>query len=493
MINIYNTLSGKKEEFHSLENGKVKIYVCGPTVYDVPHIGHARSAYVFDVVRRYLEYRGIEVILVRNVTDVDDKIIKKAVTELEGTGKSPSGEALREMVKAVAERYLNIYRNQLDMLGITPPTFEPRATENIGAMLELIKKLIDAGYAYVSGGDVYFSVDKFKGYGKLSNRDKDDLIHGVRVDVDEKKRHPLDFALWKSSKPGEPSWKSPWGEGRPGWHIECSAMSAGILGDSFDIHGGGLDLIFPHHENEIAQSEAASGKPPARYWMHNGLLTVNGEKMSKSSGNYITISDLLEKYPDPDIIKLAFSSSHYRNPIDHTDEKMKEAAKAKERILIFFEKIERIPVKDAGSSNDVTAVHDTRAGIRYDTVNGLTESFIEAMDDDFNTSAAISVIFKAVRTGNDILSDEVMPGERKTFLLNALSGFIRSAAGILGLSLASFRVGEDERSGIDEMVRSREKARSEKDYKKADEIRRELLDKGVTIEDTPEGPVWRKK
>ncbi len=296
MITLYNTLTRKKEEFRPMEDGKVKMYVCGPTVYDVPHIGHARSAYVFEVIRKYFEYAGFDVVFVRNVTDIDDKIIKKASDELRETGEDASSDILREKVREVAVRYLDVYHSAMDMLGIRPPVVEPKATESIPQMIAFIETLIQKGYAYASGKDVYFSVDKFTEYGKLSKQDKEQMMHGVRIGVEEKKRHPLDFALWKEAKPYEPCWESPWGEGRPGWHIECSVMSTGILGEQFDIHGGGLDLIFPHHENEIAQAEAATGKTFANYWIHNGLLSVNGEKMSKSLGNYIIIADFLEKY-----------------------------------------------------------------------------------------------------------------------------------------------------------------------------------------------------
>jgi cysteinyl-tRNA synthetase len=492
MITIYNTLSRKKEEFTPIESKKVKMYVCGPTVYDVPHIGHARSAYIFDVIRRYLEYKASSVIFVRNVTDVDDKIISKAARELEELGESAHGAALRERVKAVSARYLDIYHRQLDILGIMPPTFEPRATDNIDKMQAFIKKLIDKGYAYVSAGDVYFSVDRFSSYGKLSNRDKDEMIHGVRVDLDAKKKHPLDFALWKSVKPGEPSWESPWGEGRPGWHIECSVMSTGTLGDMFDIHGGGLDLIFPHHENEIAQSEAATGKPFANYWVHNGLLTVNGEKMSKSLGNYITVSDLLEKYPDPDLIKLAFCFSHYRSPMDYSDDKMEEARRAKERILIFFGKADDLDREISASSSDGKPDPEVIVKVQK-IVSDLREEFEEAMDDDFNTPGASAVIFKAVKKGNDVLVDDNLSSFEKAHVSKALKNFIMTAAGTLGLSLIPVEVDNGAAGEIAVLVEAREKARKDKDYAKADSLRQELLEMGVVVEDTPGGPVWRKK
>jgi cysteinyl-tRNA synthetase len=494
MMKIYNTLTRQKEEFTPIEKKKVKMYVCGPTVYDAPHIGHARSAYAFDVIRRYFEYKGFEVLFVRNVTDVDDKIIKKAAEELEELGLAASENALRERVKTVAVRYLETYHRELDILGIMPPTLEPKATDNIDGMQSFISRLIDRGYAYVSGEDVYFSVDKFESYGKLSNRNKDEMIHGVRVEVGEKKRHPLDFALWKASKPGEPSWESPWGPGRPGWHIECSVMSTKILGNSFDIHGGGLDLIFPHHENEIAQSEAATGKPFANYWVHNGLLTVNGEKMSKSLGNYITISDFLGKYSDPDLIKLAFSAGHYRSPMDYSDHKMEEARRAKERILIFFDKTDRMNEERGEDVFPEDLKMDADAVVRaQEQLNFMREEFEEAMDDDFNTPAATSTIFKAVKRGNDVLASGDIPENEKAYILKGLKNFILGTADILGLSLRPVEMESAAEESIKALVEAREKARRDKDYGKADAIRRELLDKGVAVEDTPGGPVWRKK
>ena len=471
MITLYNTLTRTKEDFLPLEKGKVSMYVCGPTVYDVPHIGHARSAYVFDVIRKHLEATGLEVTFVRNVTDIDDKIINKAKQELEDTSE---GVSLKEKVKEVAVRYLDIYHEELGLFGIKEPTAEPKATESIQGMIKFISTLIDKEFAYQAGGCVYFSVERFPGYGKLSNRDLEDLIHGVRIDVDENKRHPLDFALWKEAKEDEPSWESPWGEGRPGWHIECSVMSTRLLGNQFDIHGGGLDLVFPHHENEIAQAEAATGKPFANYWVHNGLLTVNGEKMSKSLGNYITVKDCLRKHPDPDLLKMSFLTSHYRSPMDYSDDKMEEARRAKERILIFLDKVERL---------------EEKASPREDTeeVKSFDEKFLEAMNDDFNTPLAVSVIFEAVKKGNDILSE----GKDLSRVL-AIKDFIRRSAHLLGLELKSEEVTGDLEKEIEELVARREKARSDKDYTEADRVRDALLAKGIVVEDTPEGPVWRK-
>src|SRR3989338_2349450 len=325
-IKIYNTLTRKKEEFKPIKDGQVGMYVCGPTVYDVPHIGHARSAYVFDVIRRYFAYKGYKVEFVRNVTDVDEKIISKAKEEFKA-------EDLNSAVKKVSDKYLNVYHGCMEKLGIMRPDKEPKATEYIDKMRDFIKILIERGTAYVSGGDVYFDVRKASGYGKLSNQSFDMLESGARVAPGENKKDPLDFALWKSAKEGEPSWQSPWGNGRPGWHIECSVMSSDILGDEFDIHGGGIDLIFPHHENEAAQSQGA-GKKFARYWLHNGLLTINKEKMAKSLGNFITIEDILAKYP-ADVLKVLFLQTHYSHPVDFSWEKMEEEKKAWERFDIF--------------------------------------------------------------------------------------------------------------------------------------------------------------
>ncbi len=481
MLTLYNTLTRKKEVFTPMVEGQLSMYVCGPTVYDVPHIGHARSAYVFDIARKYFRYKGFDVFFVRNVTDVDDKIIAKAVEDLKNEGAEITGETVTAMVKRVAEKYLDIYRAQLGILGIEPPTREPKATRSINEMIDFTSRLVKKGYAYVSGGSVYFSVNKFNAYGKLSNRDKDELLHGVRIDADEKKEHPLDFVLWKASKPDEPSWESPWGPGRPGWHIECSVMSTALLGEQFDIHGGGIDLIFPHHENEIAQSEAATGKPFARYWMHNGLLTVRGEKMSKSLGNYITISDFLEKYSDPDILKLSFASSHYRSPVDYSDEKMEEARRGKERILIFLDKASK-PIASAGAEGA------GQGGIS----DKLREEFEQAMDDDLNTSLALSVIFKAVKAGNDILAGSDRGSIGRAGELKGLKDLIVDGSGILGLSLDRVKVASEDEEKIKTLIAEREAARKDRDYDKADAIRQRLSGMGVVVEDTAGGTEWRK-
>ena len=485
MFTIYNTLTRKKEQFLPLEEGKVKMYVCGPTVYDVPHIGHARSAFSFDVIRNYLEYAGLKVQFVSNVTDVGDKIINRARQELEEAGEDSSSNLLKKRCEEVARRYLDVYHKELDVFGIRRPTHEPKATENIKGMITFIEKLISSGYAYEAAGSVYFSVSDFPSYGKLSKRDKEDLIHGVRIEVDENKKHPLDFALWKKSKEFEPSWKSPWGEGRPGWHIECSVMSTRLLGDEFDIHGGGLDLVFPHHENEIAQSEAATGKPFARYWMHNGLLTVNGEKMSKSLGNYITIEDFLEKHKDPDLLKIAFLNSHYRSPMDYSENKMAEAKSSKERIEIFLDKVRRLEGKC-----ECQVTHDESVA----TMAAFEEDFEKAMEDDFNTPLAMSVIFDAVRAGNDCLTGKKLEKKQRAYCAHCVSDFILNTSKVLGLSLRKKeKVEKGLLKEVERLIQQREDARKNKDFQKSDEIRDKLAEMNIVVEDTPEGPVWRKK
>ena len=336
-LRIYNTLKGKKEEFIPLEPGKAGMYVCGPTVYDNCHMGHARASIVFDVVFRYLMYKGLHVTYVRNITDIDDKIINKANDE--GVG-----------FEVITKRYIKSFHDDMLDLGNKPPTLEPKATGHIKEIIEIIKRLIASGHAYQVDADVYYSVENFGEYGKLSGRKTDELISGARIDVDERKQSPLDFALWKSSKPGEPSWGSPWGEGRPGWHIECSAMSCKHLGESFDIHGGGKDLVFPHHENEVAQSEAASGKPFAKYWLHNGFVNVNQEKMSKSLGNFFTIRDLLGLY-HPEILRFFLLTTHYRSPIDYSDQSLKDAETALERIYTTLGTIDSLLSQGADISH----------------------------------------------------------------------------------------------------------------------------------------------
>lgn len=459
-MKIYNTLSRKKEE---LEEKKIGIYVCGPTVYDEPHIGHARSAYVFDMIVRYLRFRGLKVRFVRNVTDIDDKIIERARRE-------PGGNSLKKKVKGIAEEYLKRYHEDMELLGLKRPNKEPRATHTIRDIIAFIKILLKKGYAYEVEGNVYFNVRKFEDYGVLSGQSLDQMLEGARVALDKNKKDPLDFALWKASKEDEPYWKSPWGKGRPGWHIECSVMSTKFLKNNFLIHGGGLDLVFPHHENEIAQTVCA-GKKSAEYWMHNGLLTINSEKMSKSLGNFITIRNFKKSL---DLLKLLFLSSHYRHPVDYTERKIEQSRKARDRILAFLQKVDSVLKKYNKKSPESQ---------RY------LSPFTSAMDDDFNTPLAISVIFKCVDDGNKILEKGNLTDED----YKALAGsrlFIRNVAkGVFGLNL-DYKTGD---TRVDAMVSEREEARKNKDFKKADGIREELLKQGIVVEDTEGGPVWRRR
>ncbi|MDI6758479.1 MAG: cysteine--tRNA ligase [Candidatus Omnitrophota bacterium] len=467
---IYNSLSRKKEEFIPLNPLKVNIYTCGVTVYDESHLGHARSLYVGDVIRRYLKYRGYRVRFVRNITDIDDKIIKRA-NELK--------ISWQELVK----KYIDSYFKDLAILGIEKADFEPAATENIPDMIKSISVLIEKGFAYLAGGDVYFNVRKFLEYGKLSGQNIAQMSTGVRIEPTEFKKDHLDFVLWKKSKPEEPYWDSPWGEGRPGWHIECSVMSMKYLEcETLDIHAGGRDLIFPHHENEIAQSKALTGKPFAKYWMHHGLLTIKGQKMAKSLGNFITIKDFALRYHDVDLLKLFFLSAHYSHPIDYSEEKIEEAKKALGRILILIDKIERKrPVIDNQKSAS--------------EIESSKERFIQAMDDDFNMPQALASVFELVNLANKNIDD-------LGFVFNA-ENTIKELLGILGVSLKAglgaggFGLSQQDsiltKEEIEDKILERQQARNKKDYELADKIRRELEEKGIILEDTQEGAVWRKR
>ena len=482
-IQVYNSLSGKKEEFKPIKNNHVSMYVCGPTVYDESHIGHARGAFVFDIVRRYFRYKGFKVKYVRNVTDVDDKIIEKARKEAGGSGD------LKKTVKEVAERYLKKYNDDMMSLGIDPPDLEPKATEHIRDMVRIIDGLLKKGYAYESGGDIYFRVRSFGNYGILSHQSLEMMESGARVMPDENKEDPLDFALWKRSKEGEPSWKLSSVEGRPGWHIECSAMSMRHLGENFDIHGGGIDLLFPHHENEIAQSEAHSGKKFANYWMHNGLLTVDGQKMAKSLGNYVSITEFLDKYKDGDVLKLFFLSSHYRHPVDFTEDNILAAKAAKERFKIFFDKAESEISKYRGSwSKPVRLIGDHRKIMGY-----LTGDFEGAMDDDFNTPLALAALFNAVTRGNNVIASEGVDAGQNTLFLRQVTDKIKELGRVLGLSFAERSAPNELQKMVEERLKTREEARERKDYKLADKIREELEGLGVVIEDTKGGTTWRLK
>ncbi len=469
-IHIYNSLTRTKEEFIPLNPQEIKIYACGPTVYDSPHIGHARSAYIFDIIRRYLVYKGFKVKFVRNVTDVDDKIINKAKEEF-------PGEDLNSSFKKVAEKYLLAYHEALSSLGIGEKgIYEPKASEYIPKMIKFIQGLIDKGAAYASGGDVYFDITKAKNYGKLSNQSLDKLESGAKVVGSENKRNPLDFALWKKAKESEPSWDSPWGKGRPGWHIECSVMSSDILGSEFDIHGGGIDLIFPHHENEIAQSEAA-GEKFAKYWIHHGLLTINGQKMAKSLGNFITVQGFLDKHKNADLLKLLFLSTHYSHPVDYTEDKIQEARQALERISILWGKIGATGKKFTGK-------------IPSELVD-VKNKFIAAMDDDFNTSQGLAAIFELVSITNKNLDNQDFVSAARDMLLELRELFGLSISASVEVDTLHLRA---HLHNVEVLIEEREAARKKKDFKKSDELRKEIEDLGFIIEDTKEGKTtWRRK
>jgi len=493
-IRIHNTLTGKKEEFISLYEKKAGMYVCGVTVYDLCHIGHARSAIVFDTIYRYFRYRGVDVTFVRNFTDIDDKIIKRANEE--GVD-----------YKTVAEKYIGEFDIDMGALGLEKPSVEPRATEHIPDMIRLISALIQKGFAYRSNGDVLFSVEKFKDYGKLSKRNIEEMQAGARVEIDEKKENPLDFALWKASKPGEPYWESPWGKGRPGWHIECSVMSQKYLGETFDIHGGGRDLIFPHHENEIAQSEAASGKPFARYWIHNGFVNINKEKMSKSLGNILTIKEILKDW-HPEVLRLFFLSHHYRSPVDYSEDSFLEARSGLDRFYMTLksvkDEIARIPPPSTGEDKGGGHVHipsECRKAIESFQIR-----FEEAMDDDFNTAQALGYFYDLQTHLNSLLTlSKGKPYEEIISLLKTGLDHFSKTGWVFGLfreepgdylarqrkdGLRRLNLTEEE---IKRSIEERNLARKEKNWKRADEIRNDLLSKGIVLEDTPTGTEWKIK
>ena len=460
---IYNTMTRKKEELVPLVPGKISMYACGPTVYNFFHIGNARPFIVFDTLRRYLEYRGYQVTFVQNFTDIDDKMIKRANEE--GT-----------TVKELGDRFIKEYYQDADALFVKRASVNPRATEHIGDIIRLVKKLVEAGHAYpAENGDVYFSVRSWPAYGKLSGQNIDDLENGARVDVSEEKRDPLDFALWKGAKPGEPSWPSPWGQGRPGWHIECSAMSMSILGESFDIHGGGQDLIFPHHENEIAQSEAATGKPFARYWMHNGYINVDNQKMSKSLGNFFTVRDIAKEF-DLEAVRLFMLSVQYRNPVNFSRELIMNAASALERLRTAEDRLlhaETVPEETEGEAAFLAELE------------GFKSRFNEAMDDDLNTADATGVIFDLARSCNTFVT---VPRSAEN-VRRALAVY-KELTGVLGL-LTGERKEEFPQEVLD-LLEQRQQARKEKNYALADAIRGELTKLGYAIEDTRQGAKLKK-
>ena len=474
MLKVYNTASRSLEEFEPINPNRVGMYVCGVTVYDYCHIGHGRSGVVFDVIYRYLRFKGYEVVFVKNFTDVDDKIIKRANEE---------GVSCED----IASKYIEEYYRDMDRLNILRPTHEPKATEHIDDIVKLIQRLIEKGYAYEVDGDVYYSVEKFKEYGKLSHKNIEELKSGARVEVNEKKRNPLDFALWKKSKEGEPWWESPWGKGRPGWHIECSAMSMKYLGESFDIHGGGEDLIFPHHENEIAQSEAATGKPFARFWIHNGFVRINKEKMSKSLGNFFTLRDVLEKY-NGETVRYFLLLTHYRSPIDFSFESLDAAKEALNRYYNFIQRLEN-------TGFDRNGVKD---GKLESLLNSFLDRFEAAMDDDFNTSKASGEVFSTIKGFNQYLDSverskaKAFSGYKERFLDNM--NRISDVLGVFGTSSADWFIPE----GIDvewvkKKIEERALARKKKDFETADRIRDELAKKGIILEDARDYTRWKVK
>ena len=465
-MRIYNSLTRKKEE---LKESKIGMYVCGPTVYDEPHIGHARSAYVFDVIVRYLRFKNLNVTFVRNVTDIDDKIIDRARRE-------PGEVELKSKVKQVSEKYLKQYHEDMNSFGLIKPDKEPKATNTIKDMIAFIQVLIKKDFAYEVSGSVYFDVRKFKNYGKLSGQSMDQMEEGSRVTVDKNKKDPLDFALWKASKEDEPFWESPWGKGRPGWHIECSVMSTKFLGNNFLIHGGGLDLIFPHHENEIAQTICA-GKKSAKYWIHNGLLTINGQKMAKSLGNFITIKDFITRYKNTDLLKMFFLSSHYRHPVDYAEEKIEEMKKAKQRGDEFLKKVDKAKSLLKGNSK--------AKSVKIQEIERINKKFIDSMDDDFSTPEALSAIFELITLGNVCLDEKDISSA-----LIIVDSVLRFCT-ILGISMQEpeLELSEEQKA----LIKKREEARRKKDFKEADEIRKALLSKGIILKDTKEGSEWRRK
>lgn len=465
-MKLYNTMTMQKEEFVPLVEGKVTMYACGPTVYDYIHIGNARPIIVFDALRRYFEYRGYEVTFVQNFTDIDDKIIRRA-NEL--------GISSREL----AERFIKEYFVDAKGLGVREATIHPRATENIGQIIEMIETLISKGLAYESNGDVYYRTEKFPGYGKLSHQSLEDLMAGARVDVSEIKENPMDFALWKKAKPGEPSWPSPWGEGRPGWHIECSAMSCRFLGQTIDIHCGGQDLAFPHHENEIAQSEGASGQPFVRYWLHNGYINVDNKKMSKSLGNFFTVREAAEAYGYENI-RMFMLMSHYRSPLNYSGEVLTQAKNALERLKSARQNLRFVRVSGPEGAFDKEALEKKLESFR--------ERYIAAMDDDFNTADAISVIFELVREANTLISAGTMTrGEAERYL-----ALFEELTGVLGLLYADEQEDSSLEAEVEALIEARQQARKAKNWAEADRIRDQLKEMGIILEDTPQGVRWRR-
>lgn len=463
-IHIYNTLTRQKEEFKPLEEGKVRMYVCGPTVYNYIHIGNARPAIVFDTVRRYLEYRGYDVKYVLNFTDVDDKIINAA-------------KEAGEDVPVIADRYIQAYMEDVKALGVKEAVRHPRVTESMDEIIEFIASLIKKGHAYEAEGDVYFRTRSFDGYGKLSHQSIDELRSGARIQVGEKKDDPLDFALWKKAKPDEISWDSPWGHGRPGWHIECSAMAKKYLGETIDIHAGGQDLAFPHHENEIAQSEAETGKNFANYWMHNGYINIDNEKMSKSLGNFVLAHDLIKNH-DPQVVRFFMLSVHYRNPINFSETLLEGAKNSLDRIRNAYLNLEHRKETTADLGDNPEAWMEKAAGYE--------QRFQKEMDDDFNTANAIAVLFDITKEVNVYLQE---PHTSKR-VIERFMELMESLAGVLGLELQENKELLDEE--VEQLIEQRNEARRNKDFALADSIRDELKERNIILEDTPQGPRWKR-
>jgi len=465
-MEIYNTLGRRRERFEPAEPGKVKMYVCGPTVYNFFHVGNARPFVVFDVLRRYLEFKGYEVLYIQNFTDVDDKIINRAREE----GTSP---------EELAERYIKAYFEDADRLGIKRATVYPKATEHIGDMISLIQRLLERGFAYVIGGDVYFDVSKFEGYGKLSGKRISELEAGYRVEPNPLKRNPLDFALWKAHKEGEPWWDSPWGPGRPGWHIECSAMAFRYAPEGLDLHCGGEDLIFPHHENEIAQTEAATGKMLARYWLHNGFLLIDKEKMSKSLGNFMTARQAMERY-DPIAIRIFMLSAHYRSPLNFSEDNLRQAESSLRRLRNFYLSLEE------GLSR-AQEVEPPRELVQE--IERVTSSFKSAMEDDLNTAEALASVFELVKALNPYLQEPHPSAQLLEMTRSFLLG-VEEVMGIMGLK--ELKGGLELDVEVERLIRERDRARKEKNWAKADSIRDKLSQMGIRLEDTPYGTRWRR-
>jgi cysteinyl-tRNA synthetase len=470
-IQIYNTLSKKKEELIPIEPGKVSMYLCGPTVYNYFHIGNARPFILYDIFRRYLKYRGFDVKFIMNLTDIDDRIIQKSIED-----KIPASD--------VAKKYSDAFFDDLKKLGVERADEYPKATETIPEMITLIEKLIDNGMAYSINGDVFYSVKDFQDYGKLSGKKTDELKSGARVKIDENKKDPLDFSLWKAAKPGEPAWDSPWGKGRPGWHIECSVMSMKYLGESIDIHAGGADLIFPHHENEIAQSEGATEKPFVKYWMHNGFLNIEGEKMSKSLGNFFTAREIMEKY-HPAAIRMFFLLKHYRSPISFSEDRIREAQQALERIVTTMQNID---------TKLDTREFDDREIVLKESIDDLKLEFLKEMDDDFNTAGAMAKIFDLVKEANLILAKGKLP-ESELAALSKIKSTIEELDSFLNILYykESFKSSIEDDSIIQILIDIRKKIRDAKNWDLSDEIRDRLDEIGIVLKDFPDKTTWQRK